>query len=189
MKKTIFTALLTSALMAFGAMEAQAAGEYARYYEGLPFETPVLEAPVIPDLTVSLTDFGGVGDGITLNTEAFAKAIDHLASRGGGHLNVPAGVWLTGPITLKSDIDLHIAQNALVVFSQDRSLFTVLPPDEGTVSKLVTAPINASHARNFSITGSGIIDGNGEVWRPVKNMKFCEWEWKKFLKKGGTLSD
>lgn len=166
-----------------------ASADYSGYYRNLPFETQEVKAPVIPDCTVNLKDFGGVGDGITLNTEAFAKAIDHLADLGGGHLIVGDGVWLTGPIAMKSNIDLHVERNALVVFSPDRNLYKVLPPDEGTVSKLVTAPINASHQSNFSITGEGIFDGNGEVWRPVKKMKFGEWEWNKFVRSGGTLSD
>lgn len=172
----------------FAALSAGAA-DYSAYYKDLPFETPEVKAPVIPDLTVNLTDFGGVSDGMTLNTEAFAKAIAHLSEKGGGHLVVGEGVWLTGPVTMLSNIDLHVVKNALVVFSPDRSLYAVNSPDEGTVSKVVTAPINASHQSNFSITGEGVFDGNGEVWRPVKKMKFGEWEWKKFVNSGGTLSE
>lgn len=172
-----------------GALSAGATTGYSTYYRNLPFETQEVKAPSIPELTVSLTDFGGVGDGMTLNTEAFRSAISYLSAQGGGHLVVGEGVWLTGPITMLSDIDLHVEKNALVVFSQDRSLFSVNPPDEGTVSKVVTAPINASHQSNFSITGEGLFDGNGEVWRPAKKMKFGEWEWKKMTGSGGTLSD
>ena len=100
-----------------------ASADYSGYYRNLPFETQEVKSPVIPDRTVNLKDFGGVGDGITLNTEAFAKAIDHLADLGGGHLIVGDGVWLTGPITMKSNIDLHVERNALVVFSPDRNLY------------------------------------------------------------------
>ena len=59
-------------------------------YVGLPFEMPRVELPSIPSRSVVLTDFGGVGDGVALNTEAFAQAIDHLARLGGGRLVVPA---------------------------------------------------------------------------------------------------
>ena len=62
----------------------------------------------IPDKRVVLTDFGGVPDGVTLNTEAFRKAISALSKRGGGQLVVPEGLWLTGPIVLKDAIDLHL---------------------------------------------------------------------------------
>ena len=188
MNPNLTRTMLAAALALFMGASALAAGGYAGYYEGLPFKTAVLEAPVIPDRTVSIRDFGGIGNGIALNTEAFAKAIAHLSENGGGHLVVPDGVWLTGPVTLRDNIDLHLEKNALMVFSQDRSLYSLIGPDEGTVSKQITAPINASHARNFSITGSGIIDGNGEVWRPVKRMKVGDWEWNKLQRLGGSLS-
>lgn len=181
--------LIISILLAAVACLPVSAGKYADYYKNLPFPTPEVAVPAIPELTVSLTDFGGTGDGMTLNTDAFSKAIDHLSSKGGGHLIVEEGVWLTGPITLKSNVDLHLNKNALVVFSPDRSLYEVCSPDEGTVSKVVTAPINASHQSNISITGEGVFDGNGEIWRPAKKMKFGEWEWNKMVKSGGTLSE
>lgn len=185
MRKLIVIGLL----LIVSILPAVAKSKYSVYYQNLPFETQEVEVPDIPDFTVRLTDFGGCGDGMTLNTDAFAKAIKHLSERGGGHLIVDEGVWLTGPITMKSNINLHVVKNALVVFSPDRTLYQVLPPDEGTVSKVVTAPINASHQSNFSITGEGIFDGNGEVWRPAKKMKFGEWEWKKMVNSGGTLSE
>ena len=56
------------------------AQDYSIYYKNLPMEMPVPELAQIPDNQVSITDFGGVGDGLTLNTEAFAKAIAALAS-------------------------------------------------------------------------------------------------------------
>jgi polygalacturonase len=49
---------------------------------------------VIPQTTVNLTDFGGAGDGVTLNTEAFSNAIASLSDKGGGELIVPPGIWL-----------------------------------------------------------------------------------------------
>ena len=79
------------------AAEAQA---YSRYYENLPIEVAKVSRPQIPANEVSLTEVGGVGDGVTLNTEAFAKGISKLNKLGGGRLNVPEGVWMTGPISL-----------------------------------------------------------------------------------------
>ena len=102
MKKSILIAL--AALVAFSAQ----GGDYSAYYKDLPITLEQPAAPVIPALTVSVTDFGGVGDGVTLNTEAFKKAIAKLDKQGGGHLTVPAGIWLTGPISFKSRIDLHV---------------------------------------------------------------------------------
>src|SRR5690349_9541192 len=76
--------------------------------------SPQVAAPVIPDAVASLPDFGAKGDGITLNTEAFAKAIDALSQKGGGKLMVPPGIWLTGPIHLRSNLELHLERGALV---------------------------------------------------------------------------
>src|SRR5262249_8574236 len=69
--------------------------------------------PAIPGRIVNLTNFGAVGDGKTLNTEAFAKAIASLSQKGGGKLEVPPGIWLTGPIRLHSKINLHLERGAL----------------------------------------------------------------------------
>lgn len=56
--------------------------DYSRYYQSLPKAMPVVQGPVIPNNRVSLADFGGVGDGLTMNTEAFAKAISALNKKG-----------------------------------------------------------------------------------------------------------
>ena len=93
-------------------------GENAQFGD-LPFEMPAVPRPAIPARTVSVVDFGGVGDGHALNTSAFAAAIDTLSARGGGRVEVPEGVWYTGPIVLKDNIELHLAQNALIVFDND----------------------------------------------------------------------
>ena len=81
-------------------------------------------APVqIPDHSVNLKDFGAVPDGQTLNTEAFEKAISALNKKGGGRLVVPEGLWLTGPISLKNSIDLHLERGALVQFAEKKPAF------------------------------------------------------------------
>src|SRR5512140_2892659 len=70
--------------------------------------------PVIPDRTFVLTDHGARGDGATLNTEAFARAIAAVREAGGGTLVVPKGVYVTGPFVLCSNLDLHLAAGAAV---------------------------------------------------------------------------
>ena len=72
---------------------AQAQNPYKKYTDKLPFPMPEISVPVIPAYTVNLKTFGAVGDGITLNTQAFEKAIAALSKKGGGHLVVPQGVW------------------------------------------------------------------------------------------------
>ena len=135
----------------------------------------------IPDVTVNLKDFGAVADGQTLNTQAFEKAISALNKKGGGHLVVPEGLWLTGPISLKNCIDLHLEKGALVLFSPDKTLYL----KDGSVKP----GISASKRHDVSISGEGIIDGNGAFWRPVKRGKVSDVEWKGYLKKGGEVTE
>ena len=89
-------------------ISAFAQNPYDKYYTDLPCAVEHVQPVVIPDYTVTITDFGGVGDGVTDNTEAFAKALKHLKKQGGGHLMVPDGKWLTGPVKLISNLDLHL---------------------------------------------------------------------------------
>ncbi|MCM1255727.1 MAG: glycoside hydrolase family 28 protein [Duncaniella sp.] len=152
--------------------------QYNSLYESLPFKATQPALPVIPETRVSLLDFGGNPDGSTLNTDAFIRALDYLEKAGGGHLDVTDGIWLTGPVRLRSNIDIHLSHNCIILFSHDKSLYPVTPADKGTSGDLCTAPFNASGIKNFSITGSGIIDGNGEAWRPVKRFKVSDAEWK-----------
>ena len=142
----------------------------------------IAPAPVqIPANQVSLLDFGGVPDGVTANTEAFSKAISALSKKGGGQLVVPEGIYLTGPVKLKSCIDLHVERGAVILFSPDKR-------DHLEKGKVRPA-ISASKCHDVSISGEGIIDGNGAWWRAVKRSKVSETEWKEFLKKGGTVTD
>ena len=172
--------IITTAIIAFAIM-AKAEG-YNKYYQDMPVELRQVTAVAIPENTVTLTDFGGVGDGVTLNTEAFRKAISALTKKGGGRLVVPQGVWLTGPIQLKDNIDLHITRNAIVLFSPDKSLFV----DKDGKSSRCDAGIKASKRKNIAITGEGIVDGNGAQWRPVKRGKVSDVEWKRFKEIGGV---
>lgn len=171
-------AMLTALLLNGTPMQA---GDYARYYDNLPTKMAEPAAPQIPDNTVILTDFDAVPDGITLNTDAFAKAVKALEKLGGGHLVVPAGIWLTGPITLKDRIDLHLERNAVVLFSPDKKDHL----KDGKVQSCITA----SKRSDISITGEGIIDGNGEWWRAVKRGKVSDVEWKDYKRMGGTETD
>lgn len=159
-------------------------------YENLPFEMSKVETPDIPSRTVSIVDFGGVGDGVTINTEAFAKAFAHLASKGGGRVEVPAGVWFTGPIVLENHTELHLDEDAIIVFSADRDLYPVVETIfEGRDTYRCQPLLSAFGKHDVAITGKGIIDGNGDPWRAVKKGKMAPNDWKKLVKSGGVLSD
>ena len=143
--------------------------------EVLPAQVVLPAAVQIPDRNVSILDFGGVPDGASLNTEAFRKAVAALDKQGGGHLIVPEGVFLTGPVVLKDGIDLHLERGAVILMSPDKRDFL----QDGKVRP----GISASKRHDVSITGEGIIDGNGAWWRAVKRSKVSDTEWKAFLKK------
>ena len=161
---------------------------YKKYTENLPFSMPEIKAPVIPDLKVCLKGFGGDATGVQLSTEAFAKAIDELTQKGGGHLIVPCGVWLTGPIVLKSNIDLHLEAGAIIQFAADETLYPIIKTSfEGLDTRRCQSPISANGATNIAITGRGAIDGNGQYWRPVKKAKVSESHWKQLLAVPGSV--
>ena len=170
----LFTVIMTMA--AYG-------GDYDHYYTSLPVPLKAPALPSIPDRTISVEDFGATGDGVTNNTVEFARAIDYLKQKGGGHLNVPPGIYLCGPIQLKSNIDLHLERNAIILFSPDKRLFL------SDKSKRATPGISANHCHDISISGQGMIDGNGEWWRAVKRGKVSDVEWKEYLSMGGTTAD
>lgn len=159
-------------------------------YENLPFEMERVPRPEIPAREASVADFGGVGDGITLNTEAFAEVIDHLARQGGGRVVVPRGVWFTGPIEFKDNIELHLDENAILLFSNNTADYPLVEVTfEGLNTWRCQSPIMAHHLKNVAITGKGIIDGNGDAWRAVKRGKMAPDDWRKLVKSGGILSE
>ena len=180
--KNLIATLFTAFIVASGFAADKVGNPYAKYTEKLPFPMPEVTAPVIPDNQVNLKDFGAVGDGITLNTEAFAKAIDALSKQGGGKLVVPQGVWYTGPIVLKSHINLHLNAGAVILFAADETLYPLIDTSfEGLDTRRCQSPLSANGATDIAITGKGVIDGNGQYWRPVKKGKVTESHWKELL--------
>ncbi len=175
--------MVAALLLTIGAQAEQK--DYSVYYQNLPTKMTQVTRPQIPANVVSITEVGGVGDGMTLNTIAFENGIKKLQKVGGGRLNVPEGIWLTGPIQLKDNIELHLEHNAIILMSPDKSLF--INPKSSTKC---FAGIRASKRKNVAITGQGIIDGNGAHWRPVKRNKVSDVEWNKYKKViGGVEKD
>lgn len=177
MRKTILLFLCLSAVLCL-----KAQNPYKQYTDNLPFKMAEVKAPVIPDAKVSLKDFGADPTGKQLCTDAFAKAIDQLYKMGGGHLVVPRGVWQTGPVVLRSNIDLHLEAGAVIQFAADENLYPLIKTSfEGLDTRRCQSPLSANGATNISITGHGVIDGNGQYWRPVKHSKVTEGHWKRLL--------
>lgn len=151
--------------------------------------TPLL--PEFPDNSVNILDFGAKSDGETLNTEAINKAIEACSKLGGGRVVIPAGFWLTGPIVLQDNINLHIESGALVLFTSDFKAYPLRRVElrNGVSNVILTAPIYAENVSNIAITGAGIFDGSGHYWRPVKKFKMTERQWRELLLSGGVLNE
>ncbi|CAD5171836.1 unnamed protein product [Musa acuminata subsp. malaccensis] len=130
--------------------------------------------PRLRPVAFNLTDFGGVGDGKTLNTAAFERAVEaisKLGSRGGGQLNVPAGLWLTAPFNLTSHMTLFLAEDAVILGIEDESYWPLMPPlpsyGYGREHKgpRYGSLIHGQNLKDIVITGhNGTINGQGQAW-------------------------
>ncbi len=159
-------------------------------YQGVEFEMPLIIEPVFAHHSVSITDFGAKDDGQTLNTEAFEKAIALVSEKGGGRVVIPRGIWLTGPIVLKSNINLHAEDGAMVIFSGNKDLYPIIDGSfEGVKAFRCQSPISGKGLENIAFTGQGVYDGSGDAWRMVKRYKTTDKQWKALIKSGGVLNE
>ncbi|WP_084088323.1 glycoside hydrolase family 28 protein [Fodinibius roseus] len=137
-----------------------------------PFEMADLERPSFPDTTFDIRDYGArqmEGDDPFENTAAIHRAIEAARRAGGGKVLIPGGEWFTAPIHLESNINLHIADNAVVYFSTDREdyLPVVRQRHEGVEAYNYSPMIYAYKLENVAVTGEGTLDAQGDHW----------WEW------------
>ncbi|SFB52988.1 Pectate lyase superfamily protein [Amycolatopsis marina] len=130
-----------------------------------------VKPPGIPSRPFDIVDYGADGTGTRDSSRAFAGAID-AASRKGGRVVVPPGEYLTGPIHLQSDVELHVSEGATVRFSQDPAdyLPPVLTRWEGVELYNYSPFIYAHDVKNVAITGKGVLDGQADEdhWWPWK---------------------
>lgn len=161
------------------------------FKEKFAFELPKIYSPHFRRDTFNILNYGAVADGMTLNSAAINNAISECAKQGGGTVLIPRGSFVTGPIMLKSNINLHLAEGALVIFTPDFDQYPlVVSTFEGVEAARCQSPVTAENLENIAITGKGIMNGNGYYWRPVRRDKLTESEWKAHLKKyGGVLSE
>jgi unsaturated rhamnogalacturonyl hydrolase len=139
-----------------------------------PFEMPQLKRPVFADRTFDIRDFGAAecrweDAQQHKSTEAIRRAIEACSKAGGGTVLIPEGQWLTGAIHLKSHIHLHIAEGAIVHFSNDLEDYLPLVHVryEGVEAYNYSPLIYAPHVENIAVTGKGTLHGHGRWW----------WQW------------
>lgn len=110
-----------------------------------------------------ITNFEAIGDGKTKNTEAFKKAIEKCNAEGGGRVIVPDGVFLTGAIYLKSNVNLHLSDIATILFcTESKDCPIVFTRWEGMECMNYSSLIYAYEEENIAITGKGTLDGNSD---------------------------
>ncbi len=126
--------------------------------------------PVFPQLDFSIAPYGAVEGGKVDCTKAFAAAIKACADAGGGRVVVPPGKFLTGPVHLRSNVELHLSEGTEVVFS-DRfdDYLPVVPVRVGGIEVMNYSPlVYAKDCVNVAVTGKGKLNGNAGKW----------WAWK-----------
>ena len=135
----------------------------------------------------NILDFGAIPDGTTLNTTAIQKAIDAMATQGGGQVIVPAGTFMTGTLRLKDNIDLHLEPGSVLLASKNLDDYNKLeeyPQNWGSQREQWRGAhlIIAIGRKNVSITGRGVIDGSGDFFYelPFENPPLRHnyaWSW------------
>lgn len=139
----------------------------------------LIVAPTFKDADYKITDYGASLDSTVKSTEAFKKAIEACHAEGGGRVIVPKGTFLTGPIHLKSNVNLHLEDGAKILFSRDVDDYKplVFSRWEGMECMNYSPLIYAYEQENIAITGNGILDGNAnnEYWWPWKAKTEYGW--------------
>lgn len=159
------------------------------FEEKYTHELPKIYSPVFKKDTFNIVRYGAKADGLTLNTKAINQAIEMCSQSGGGVVLVPRGFWLTAGIVLKSNVEIHTEDGALIQFTKDYDQYALVKTNwEGSDAWRVQPPIYGVDLENIAITGNGVFDGGGEAWRQLKKSKVVDSEWKKVVGSGGVLN-
>ena len=148
-------------------------------WETVPTILARIKVPRFPKRDFKITDYGARSGDDTDNTEAIRKAIDACHASGGGRVVVPPGIFQTGAIHLKSNVNLHISDGATLKFSTDPAKYlpVVYTRFEGTECLNYSPLIYAFEQENIAVTGGGVLDGSAsnDNW----------WKWARRTAGGG----
>lgn len=170
LKRTLVLLLLTFASLASGQKE-----NYT--WDNLNELLNKIHAPAFKEAKYNITDYGAVANSGAPATKAIQKAIDSCNKNGGGIVVVPPGIFYTGPLRLKSNVNLHLSEGSILRFSTnpDDYLPVVLTRWEGVDCYNYSPLIYAYQQENIAITGKGILDGqasDSSWWRWKGRGKF-----------------
>ncbi|MCM1163774.1 MAG: glycoside hydrolase family 88 protein [Muribaculaceae bacterium] len=175
MKKTVF--LILSLLLGFSAKAQDMITPTQAWDSIYPSIERQIHAPQFRDKDYRIFDYGKVSKTKGyLYTELINKVIDRCSAEGGGRVIIPKGTWLTGPITLKSNVNLHLEEGATLLFTSDLKEYPLVYTRwEGMDCYNYQPMIYAFEQENIAITGKGTVDGgasNDNWWRMCGATKF-----------------
>ncbi|HTN36823.1 MAG TPA: hypothetical protein VL053_07085, partial [Arachidicoccus sp.] len=133
-----------------------------------PFEMPPVKVPDFSDCPkIPITDFGAIQGDKEKTSQAIASAFDKANAMGGGIVVIPAGEWLTGQIHFKSNVNLHLNKDAVLLFSENPTdyLPAVHTTWEGMECNNYSPLIYAYECKNIAITGEGEIKAKLDIWK------------------------
>lgn len=143
------------------------APKYKTVTVSAPFPMEPIKEFVFPARDFPINKYGAVADGKTNNTKAIARAIAACNRAGGGRVVVPAGEWLTGPVHLKSNVNLHLSEGAVLRFTDNPQdyLPAVMTSWEGMECYNYSPLVYALDCENIAITGTGTLQPIMDTWR------------------------
>jgi polygalacturonase len=151
----------------------------AKGWDAVPEILARIIPPTFPPRDFDITAYGAQTGGVVNCTESIRRAIRACAGAGGGRVVVPAGRFLTGPVHLESNVNLHVARGATLAFSRDAAHYlpAVLTRFEGTELMNYSPFIYALDQENIAISGEGTLDGQADAthWWPWKGSAEFGW--------------
>ncbi len=153
--------------------------DYQEYWRMKEHIEQGLKEPSFPNREYNVIDYGAVSDGLTKNTTAFSNAIRECSEAGGGIVRMPRGKYLTGPIHLDDNVNLHLEKDAEILFSTDSDDYPLVETSFEGIELMNFSPlIYAKGKKNIAITGEGVLNGQADNhnWWPWKGQEAYGWE-------------